>query len=744
MRFASLTNGTPVKMSSSTAVMSQSRPGRSRALVLGGVDRARAFRKARFHSLVVRFLRIGLPVLSLTFCAYYAISLKLAVGVGGLTMSAPPSFSTDNMSMANPRYEGFSKDGGKFVVTAKSATQDLRDRNAPVLLTTIDGKLLQPDNTVTDLKATRGSFDNKQNQLELYDGIDITSQNGMRARLTRATVLTKEHKIVSREPVMVEMPTGSISAREMELDQRSRQVVFLDGVAARLKPERKPGASPTGPSQKAFGSTDGPVDVTSDRLDVDDTAKIAVFRGNVRAVQADSLLETAQLEVSYEGTAAPGLQAAPETPALGGQRAAPVGSAASSKVKRIVSRVPVVLTQGTDRVTGDSADFDPANETAQIAGRVVMNSGADRKVTSDKADLDQKSDTILLSGNVFVQQGKNEMKGRRLWVDRKTGKAQLTSPGGGRIATRLYQGDGKGTAPSVKKAASPAAEVAASPMSFGNFKNDPNAPVDIDAVSLDVDDTVKKAIYRGDVRVAQGDFKMATPELTAIYAGQMGFNVGPGQPQAADTAQKTPAQLSKIEARKGVSITSKDGQTATGDWADFDTKTNSAILGGDVKLTQGQTVLRGNKLLIDMNTGESRLLYEPVVGAAEPIKKSGAASAAAVAVGAVSAAASAAGVQFKDGKATVSTQDAQSMFTSQSTGRPRMVLYPNQFKGISGKGKGETEKGATPAAAAAGTPGAPVATPATAAPSVATDTRKRRPGALPADASSIFAPPGGN
>lgn len=724
-------------MPTTTAVASQ-RPGRSHSLVLGSVDRARAFRKARVHSALVRALRLGLPAVAVLLCAYYGISLKLAVGgIAGVTMSAPPSFSTDNMSMANPRYEGFNKDGGKFIVTAKSAMQDLRDKNAPVQLTTIDGKLMQPDNTVTDLKAARGTFDNKQNQLELYDGIDIVSQNGLHAKLTRATIYTKEQKIVSREPVMVEMPAGSVSGRQMELDQKTKQVSFLDGVAARVKPERKLGAA--APTQKGFGSTDAPVDITSERLDVDDTAKQAVFKGNVRAVQAESVLETSELEISYEGSPAPGAAGQPVQSATDGQAAAP----SASKVKRIVSRVPVVLTQGTDRVTGDSADFDAVNDTAQIAGRVVMTSGADRKASSDKADLDQKSDTILLTGNVFVQQGKNEMKGRRLWVDRKAGKAQLSSPGG-RIATRLYQNDGKQASSSAKKAGQPA-EASAIPMGFGTFKTDPNSPVDIEAATLDVDDGLKKAIYRGDVRVAQGDFKMATPELTALYSGQMGLNVGPGQQpaQPADLAQKGQAQLNKIEARKGVTVTSKDGQTATGDWADFDTKANTAVLGGDVKLTQGQTVLRGNKLLIDMNTGESRLLTDPGIAAGQdPSKKA--------------AGAAAAGIQGKDGKVTVNTQDAQSLFTSQSSGRPRMVLYPNQYKGIVPKDKAGGDKvgAAAPAAPAQGGGGAaPAASPVAAAPAQAASApggaaeasqRKRRSESLPADATRIFAPPGGN
>ena len=559
-------------MATSTAHIHLKERTRSSSLVLGAtLDRAKDFGRARIHTFIVRALRLALPMLALAMCGYYALALRLATGWGGLTLPSPPTFSSENLAMENPRYEGFSKDGGRFLVTAKTAKQDLRDRNAPVQLTGIDGNFLQPDQTVTNLKAKLGSFDNKQNQLELYDGIEVVSQNGMRATLTRATVLTKEHKIISREPVMVQMPTGTVSGRQMQLDQKTKQIAFTDGVAARVTPERKSPAPASGAAPRGFGSSDAPVDITAQRLDVDDTSKLAVFKGSVRAVQGDSVLESEQLEISYEGGAA-GTGAKPQPG---------TDPSAASKLKRIVSPSSVVLTQGTDRVTGDSIEFDAVADTARVAGHVVMTSGTDRRAQSDRADMDQKSDTILLTGNVNVVQGKNELKGRRLWVDRKSGRAQLTGSTeagatSGRISTRLYQSDGKqATGAKRGTTSTQSAEPTLPGLGLASFKTDPNAPIDIEAGTLDINDTAKTAVYRIDVRVVQGDFKMATAEMTAFYDGQMGLNMAPGQSR--DAAPKSQAQLNKIEARKGVVVTSKDGQTANGDWADFDTKANTVL-----------------------------------------------------------------------------------------------------------------------------------------------------------------------
>src|SRR4051794_36730846 len=130
-------------MATSTALASpRSRPRSSGLVLANSTDRARAFRRARVHSVLVRLLRLAMPATTLALIGYFALSLKLATtGIKGVTMSAPPTISAENLVMETPRHEGFTNDGGKFVVIAKTAKQDIKDRNAPVQLTGIDGKL---------------------------------------------------------------------------------------------------------------------------------------------------------------------------------------------------------------------------------------------------------------------------------------------------------------------------------------------------------------------------------------------------------------------------------------------------------------------------------------------------------------------------------------------------------------------------------------------------------------------------
>ena len=70
------------------------------------------------------------------------------------------------------------------------------------------------------------------------------------------------------------------------------------------------------------------------------------------------------------------------------------------------------------------------------------------------------------------------------------------------------------------------------------------------------------------------------------------------------------SSIKRLEARGNVVVTQKD-QVVTGETAVFDTKTNLITMlggsGGQVVLTQCQNVLRGDKLMVDMTTGVSRV-----------------------------------------------------------------------------------------------------------------------------------------
>ena len=193
------------------------------------------------------------------------------------------------------------------------------------------------------------------------------------------------------------------------------------------------------------------------------------------------------------------------------------------------------------------------------------------------------------------------------------------------------------------------------------FKTDPSAPIDVEADRLDVDDRTRLAVFKGNVHAVQGDFVVRTAEMRAHYTGQAGITV------AADpNAKSEPAQLTRIEARGKVLVTSKNGQDASGDWADFDVKANKVTLGGDVVLTQEKNVVRGTRLVIDMATGQSIIHNDP--GAAW------------------------------SAKAAPAGQSEDKGFVVQGPtphGRPSAIFYPSEKKGLPTNGAAKSKDSTT-------------------------------------------------
>ena len=598
---------------------------------VSGAERERAFRRARRHSLLVRSLKVLLPVAAVGCLGIYGGALVLSSGLkSGDIEASKVTIDPTNLTMADPRYSGFGKDGSEYKVHAKSAVTDIR-MAAPIRLDVIDGEIIQPSGVVTRLTANWGTYDQKKDLLELYESINVDATNGMTARLTRATVLAKESRIISSEPVQAQTETGTIRADTMTLDTKARQAKFRTAVHVTLKPSKPATAlrgaetAPKREAASAFGidaNSGEPVVVTSEQLDVDDNAKTALFRENVLARQGEATLEAPELDVTYAGRANLGQTGATSPKSEEGREA--------TSLKSIKARGGVRMANKADRAESQSLDYDAETERIHLVGDVTMTQEPDRTVKAETALLDQKADTALLTGDVEVTQGRNVLKGGRLAIDRKGGTAKLTTPASagraaGRITTLIYQNQAAKPGAAAKASATED-EPGLGPLG-ANFRSDPNAPIDVEAQMLDVNDRKHTAVYTGSVVAKQGTFIVRTEEMTAHYSGDTGL-VSASQPVAkAKASGASGSELRRIEARRGVVVTGSDSQQATGEWATFDVKANTIVMGGNVTVTQGKQVVRapaGMRLLIDLGTGVTRFEAEPVAAAKAGPKVSGA------------------------------------------------------------------------------------------------------------------------
>ena len=155
-----------------------------------------------------------------------------------------------------------------------------------------------------------------------------------------------------------------------------------------------------------------------------------------------------------------------------------------------------------------------------------------------------------------------------------------------------------------------AASAAAQPMSappnaLQGFSINRDKPVQITSNMLEVRDKEKRATFIGNVLVVQGDTTMKSKTLDVFYDQE-----GEADAKATQSAMPGQQQIRRLEAKGGVTVTQKD-ETATGDTAIFDTPTNSVTLIGNVVITKGPQVIRGERLAVDLTTSESRVWGGP-------------------------------------------------------------------------------------------------------------------------------------
>ena len=145
------------------------------------------------------------------------------------------------------------------------------------------------------------------------------------------------------------------------------------------------------------------------------------------------------------------------------------------------------------------------------------------------------------------------------------------------------------------------------PNALQGFSQNRDQPVHIEAATLEVRDKQKEATFSGDVRVTQGDTGMRCKSLVVFYEGGPGATAAKSNTlTAAKPGPGGDQRIKRLEARGGVVVTQKE-QTASGDLGIFDMKTNTVTLTGNVTMTQGKNVLRGDRLVVDLTSGVSRV-----------------------------------------------------------------------------------------------------------------------------------------
>jgi lipopolysaccharide export system ATP-binding protein len=126
---------------------------------------------------------------------------------------------------------------------------------------------------------------------------------------------------------------------------------------------------------------------------------------------------------------------------------------------------------------------------------------------------------------------------------------------------------------------------------------DVRQPIEIEAKTLDVQQDRRTAIFAGDVVATQGAMMLRADRVQVAYAATGGPNA-----------------ITRIDA-SGKVIVATPVETAQGNAAAYDVGTGIITLTGAVVLTRGENVLRGERLVLNLVNGTSRMEGGAAVGA---------------------------------------------------------------------------------------------------------------------------------
>ncbi len=124
-------------------------------------------------------------------------------------------------------------------------------------------------------------------------------------------------------------------------------------------------------------------------------------------------------------------------------------------------------------------------------------------------------------------------------------------------------------------------------VAFGSMEQDTDAPVEVTADQLSVNQSDGTALYSGSVIIAQGDMRLAAPRVLVVYAEAAG-------------------RIERLEATGGVTLVSGE-EAAEAERADYNIEAGTVVMSGNVLLTQGGNALTAERMTVNLEDGTARM-----------------------------------------------------------------------------------------------------------------------------------------
>jgi len=129
--------------------------------------------------------------------------------------------------------------------------------------------------------------------------------------------------------------------------------------------------------------------------------------------------------------------------------------------------------------------------------------------------------------------------------------------------------------------------VAQTDINLGTLNADPNAPVEISADTLSIDQASGSAVFEGNVVLGQGDLRLSAGRVQVIYSDASG-------------------DISRLSASGGVTFVT-DTEAAEAANAEYNLDDGILVMTGDVLLTQGASAISADTMRVNLSTGAAQM-----------------------------------------------------------------------------------------------------------------------------------------
>ncbi|MEM6665165.1 MAG: LPS export ABC transporter periplasmic protein LptC [Pseudomonadota bacterium] len=194
----------------------------------------RAFRVARRHRLFVRLLRVFIPGSAVLLLGAFVAKIFVTT----LTSVGPIAFESLSLEdgalvMVNPTLTGIDRNERAYSLSAQEASQQL-DQTELIDLAGINAVLAVDPQQDAQVIAGNGQFNQEEETLNLFNGVNVRTTTGYEVRLADAFVELDAGRVTSDNAVEIDLLNGTLNATGVEIIERGDIIRFTGPITLDL------------------------------------------------------------------------------------------------------------------------------------------------------------------------------------------------------------------------------------------------------------------------------------------------------------------------------------------------------------------------------------------------------------------------------------------------------------------------------------------------------------------------------